>query len=98
MPGKRKRVHFKIFERIRDHHNCPLYDDRVEVDPFTGEEKVRRGCLTEAADLNAPRVCWEGCPLYVRPPANEHEVIAEILDNLRDHVLSQMLEEHDDAD
>jgi len=74
MNGRRKRVQFKIFERIRDHHDCSMYED----------------CLLAAAELNAPRVCWEGCPLWMPPARNEHLIIAEILENLQSKVLEGM--------
>jgi hypothetical protein len=89
MSGRRKRVQFKIFERIRDHHDCPMYDDRYEYDPNLDEIVRRDGCLTAAADLNSPRVCWEGCPLWMPPAKNEHLIIAEILDNMQSNVLDE---------
>lgn len=70
MSGKRKRVKFCLRERIRDHHDCSLYED----------------CLSAAAGLNSPRVCWEGCPLFMEPAPNENLVIAEILDYIRDQI------------
>lgn len=65
--SNRKRVHFDIFSRIRDHHDCHMYET----------------CLDAAADLNAPRVCYEGCPIFVKPDPNEALIIAELLEQIQ---------------
>lgn len=66
--GKRKRVPFDLKARLRDHGNC-LYYER---------------CLDVAADLNAPRVCWEACWNFVEPHPYKPARIAEDLDDWRE--------------
>ena len=60
----KKRVYFDLRARIRDHGDCYLYET----------------CLDAAAELNAPRVCFEKCPLWRRPHPREALLIAESID------------------
>jgi len=67
---RRTRIHFDLFARIRDHHDCDQYED----------------CLDHAAIRNAPRVCIEECELYRAPHCKEPFIIAEILDHLHEEL------------
>lgn len=67
---KKRRIHFSLYWRIRDHGDCRMYEQ----------------CLRVAAKHNAPRVCWEKCPLYVKPKKCKAREIAEILEGLRDNI------------
>ena len=62
---KGKRIVFSLEERIRDHHDCPGYDE----------------CLETSAERNYKRVCYETCYSYIPPHKNEAFIIAEILEN-----------------
>lgn len=64
----RTRIKFDLKARIRDHHDCPIYEK----------------CLDFAAELNRPRVCIEQCGLFVPPHPCEALIIAECLDDWRE--------------
>ena len=63
---RKRRIHFSLYWRIRDHGECRLYHK----------------CLDVAAEHNTSRVCWEKCPLYVKPKRGKAKEVAEILENL----------------
>lgn len=67
---RRTRVHFDIFERVRDNHDCTTYWK----------------CLDHAAIRNLPRVCIETCEEYRAPHCKEPFIVAEILDHLHEEL------------
>lgn len=85
-------------EELAEELGIKLYDEnglptQQSLDPEVKRKLAFRGCLGAASQINAPRVCWEGCPLWIEPDPMEAKIIAELLENIQEIIPEEIMQE-----